>query len=311
MSLKECCACGGPVELPDAHDACVFCLGRAHAEAALDGPDFPSCEEMSVKTLRARISAVLNCAPANPLPPPPVAVEPREERTRQPRAVGPSDERMSTQFLHAHHSREPPLLDTPISPLDLFGDAVGSFSEKFLDEPFLAEERSVRGASATFQVLFFTASKKAGTTAAYSFPYEGEGGPGAGRETQSEAVPESKEDGTPSLWCWARSTAAFLTGLVRGGSGRPERWTMGRFAREFVLLFFTCLSPRMLQATGGNNFPQSRVMSRVPFLSGALQGASPTRPLSLSTSVPPAHTGGPTGAEDVYDAPRVVGSFLS
>ncbi|KAF4110037.1 hypothetical protein G5714_009289 [Onychostoma macrolepis] len=52
-------------------------------------------------------------------------------------------------------------------------------------------------------------------------------------------------------------------------------------------------------------------MSRVPFLSGALQGASPTRPLSLSTSVPPAHAGGPTGAEDVYDAPLVVGGFLS
>ncbi|KAF4113456.1 hypothetical protein G5714_006001 [Onychostoma macrolepis] len=72
MSLKECCACEGPVELPDAHDACVFCLGRAHAEAALDGPDCPSCEEMLVKTLRARISVILNCAPTNPLPPPPV-----------------------------------------------------------------------------------------------------------------------------------------------------------------------------------------------------------------------------------------------
>ncbi|KAF4110036.1 hypothetical protein G5714_009288 [Onychostoma macrolepis] len=117
MSLKECCACGGPVELPDAHDACVFCLGRAHAEAALDGPDCPSCEEMSVKTLRARISVILNCAPANPLPPPPVAVEPREERPRQPRAVGPSDERMSTQFLHAHHSREPPVSYTRSSSL--------------------------------------------------------------------------------------------------------------------------------------------------------------------------------------------------
>ncbi|KAF4116621.1 hypothetical protein G5714_004110 [Onychostoma macrolepis] len=120
MSLKECCACGGPVELPDAH-ACVFCLGRAHAEAALDGPDCPSCEEMSVKTLRARISVILNCAPANPLPPPPVAVEPREERPRQPRAVVPSDERISTQFLHAHHSREPPVSYTSPAPQELEG----------------------------------------------------------------------------------------------------------------------------------------------------------------------------------------------
>ncbi|KAL0197791.1 hypothetical protein M9458_006331, partial [Cirrhinus mrigala] len=113
MPIKECCACGGPVELPDAHDACVFCLGRAHAEAALDGPDCPFCEEMTVKTLRARVSVILNCALANPLPPPPVAVEPREGR--QPRAEGPSDEWMSTQFLHAHHSKEPPVSFTKTS----------------------------------------------------------------------------------------------------------------------------------------------------------------------------------------------------
>ncbi|KAL0166425.1 hypothetical protein M9458_038269, partial [Cirrhinus mrigala] len=113
MPIKECCACGGPVELPDAHDACVFCLGRAHAEAALDGPDCPFCEEMTVKTLRARVSVILNCTPANPLPPPPVAAEPREGR--QPRAEGPSDECMSTQFLHAHHSKEPPVSFTKTS----------------------------------------------------------------------------------------------------------------------------------------------------------------------------------------------------
>ncbi|KAF4118901.1 hypothetical protein G5714_000952 [Onychostoma macrolepis] len=88
-------------------------------------------------------------------------------------------------------------------------------------------------------------------------------------------------------------------GLVRGGSGCPERWTTGRFAREFILLFFTCLSPCRRQG------------EIVPFLSGALQGASPTLPLSLSLSVPPAHAGGPTSAEDIYDAPRVVGGFLS
>ncbi|KAL0178303.1 hypothetical protein M9458_027197, partial [Cirrhinus mrigala] len=95
MPIKECCACGGPVELPDAHDACVFCLGRAYAEAALDGPDCPFCEEMTVKTLRARVSVILNCAPANPLPPPPVAV--------------------ACQFLYAHHSKEPPVSFTKAS----------------------------------------------------------------------------------------------------------------------------------------------------------------------------------------------------
>ncbi|RXN28281.1 hypothetical protein ROHU_005369 [Labeo rohita] len=70
---------------------------------------------MTVKTLRARISMILNCTPANSLPPPPVTVEPREERLRQPHAVGLSDERMSTQFLHAHHPKEPPVSDTKSS----------------------------------------------------------------------------------------------------------------------------------------------------------------------------------------------------
>ncbi|KAF4099120.1 hypothetical protein G5714_019246 [Onychostoma macrolepis] len=36
-----------------------------------------------------------------------------------------------------------------------------------------------------------------------------------------------------------------------------------------------------------------------------MQGAGPTCPLSLSTSVPAAHAGGPAGAEDIYNAPRV------
>ncbi|KAL0153980.1 hypothetical protein M9458_050737, partial [Cirrhinus mrigala] len=34
---------------------------------------------------------------------------------RQPRAEGPSDERMSTQFLHAHHQKEPPVSFTKAS----------------------------------------------------------------------------------------------------------------------------------------------------------------------------------------------------
>lgn len=95
--------CGGPIELPDAHDTCMFCLGRAHGEAALDRPDCPFCEEMSVRTLRARISTILNCAPATSLPPPPAEAEPREERPRPPRGTALSDER--AHFQHTGRSR--------------------------------------------------------------------------------------------------------------------------------------------------------------------------------------------------------------
>ncbi|RXN15804.1 extracellular calcium-sensing receptor-like protein [Labeo rohita] len=81
---------------------------------------------MSQKTLRARVSVILNCVPANPLPPPPVAAESREERQKQPCVEGPSDERMSTQFLHAHHSKKPPVSFTKASlcPSDDAGDLV-------------------------------------------------------------------------------------------------------------------------------------------------------------------------------------------
>lgn len=89
MSIKECCACSGPIELPDAHDACicVLCLGCAHAEAVLDTPDCSFCEKMMVRTLRGRSSAIVNCARAASSPPPSVAIEPQKEKPRQPRAV--------------------------------------------------------------------------------------------------------------------------------------------------------------------------------------------------------------------------------
>ncbi|RXN17459.1 hypothetical protein ROHU_000442 [Labeo rohita] len=79
---------------------------------------------MTVQTFQARVSVILNCAPANPLLPPPV--EPREGRPRQPRAEGPSDECMSTQFLHAYHLKERPVSFTKASlhPLDDARDLV-------------------------------------------------------------------------------------------------------------------------------------------------------------------------------------------
>ncbi|KAL0199287.1 hypothetical protein M9458_007827, partial [Cirrhinus mrigala] len=93
MLIKECCACGGPVELPDAHDAYVFCLGRAHAEAALDGNDSQNPPGQGFCNPKLHAS----------------------QNPRQPRAEGPSDECMSTQFLHAHHSKEPPVSFTKAS----------------------------------------------------------------------------------------------------------------------------------------------------------------------------------------------------
>ncbi|KAL0177570.1 hypothetical protein M9458_026464, partial [Cirrhinus mrigala] len=98
-------------------------------------------------------------------------------------------------------SEKAQLLDAPISPLGLFGDAVGS--EKFLE----AQKQSVHSTPTTFQILFFPAFKKARKTAAYSFRGS-EGGPGASREAKGKAVPLPKEDGTTPFQCGTRSTAA-------------------------------------------------------------------------------------------------------
>lgn len=43
MALKECNACGGPIQLPDWHEACILCLGCTHTEMALDGPGCNRC----------------------------------------------------------------------------------------------------------------------------------------------------------------------------------------------------------------------------------------------------------------------------
>ncbi|RXN08335.1 hypothetical protein ROHU_009473 [Labeo rohita] len=174
MLIKECCACGGPVELPDAHDACVFCLGRVHTEAVLDGPDCPICEEMTVKTLRARVSVILNCVPANPL----------------------DDARDLVSFGAAEDD-----LDDDDDAMSTAASGSGDWSACLESEASHSE------------ILFFAVFKKARKTTAYSF-LGSEGGPGASREAKSEAVPLPEEDGTTPFQCGTRSTAAFLTAVV-------------------------------------------------------------------------------------------------
>lgn len=67
LSLLPCCIlsgrrwcpsrnvmCGGPIELPDIHNACIF---------RLDGTEYdcPFFEEMTIMTLHARVFTALNC----------------------------------------------------------------------------------------------------------------------------------------------------------------------------------------------------------------------------------------------------------
>lgn len=86
------------------HDACVFCLGCAHVEAALDRPDCSFCKEMRVRTQDPPCQD-LHC------PEQCTVVEPQKERPRQPCAiVYPSDDRTLTQLQRAHRSGSPCVL---------------------------------------------------------------------------------------------------------------------------------------------------------------------------------------------------------
>ncbi len=55
---RDCLSCAEPIESSDGHESCVFCLGRAHAEAALGESDCPHCGDMSLRTLRLCVPIV-------------------------------------------------------------------------------------------------------------------------------------------------------------------------------------------------------------------------------------------------------------
>ncbi len=116
MSIKACGVCEGPIELPDGHDSCVFCLGHAHAEAADIESNCPHCGEMSVRALRTRIAILLNEQPILSSQQSPSAsyAEPWKTKSRRPevetgRATG---EHMSVHPptclpLSFHHTMKP------------------------------------------------------------------------------------------------------------------------------------------------------------------------------------------------------------
>ncbi len=89
--------CGGPVDFPDAHKNCVLCLGRAHAEVALEGSDCQACEELPIKILRARLAVVRSGGPLAPASPSPTAFEPRAGRMQVTPSGGSNEGLTSAQ----------------------------------------------------------------------------------------------------------------------------------------------------------------------------------------------------------------------
>ncbi len=120
MSIKTCGVCEGPIELPDGHGSCVFCLGCAHAEAAIIESNCPHCGEMSVKALRTRIAILLNEQPSLSSQQSPSAsyAESWKTKSRRPEvdASRPAGEHMSAHPPLA--SRSPGPSPTPVEYVD-------------------------------------------------------------------------------------------------------------------------------------------------------------------------------------------------
>ena len=105
MSL--CRMCGGPIEFPDAHEQCVQCLGRAHAEAAFGGSGCPACEEFPIKILRARLAVTRNDGLEPPASPQSAALEPRTGRRQRTPPVDSVEALASAQHPRHPHVAEP------------------------------------------------------------------------------------------------------------------------------------------------------------------------------------------------------------
>ncbi|KAL0183526.1 hypothetical protein M9458_019222, partial [Cirrhinus mrigala] len=56
MPRRFCRSCKAPLHATDGHGECVSCLGKSHAEAALNKTECPHCEDMSLASLRSRIA---------------------------------------------------------------------------------------------------------------------------------------------------------------------------------------------------------------------------------------------------------------
>lgn len=92
------------------------------------------------------------------------------------------------------------LMDAPISPNSLFGDAVGSFSEKLLEvqkQSLSAETGCI--SSTEFQIFLSTALVSEARQAVCCIFFGHEEGLGACREAQVQVLQAAEEAGTPSI----------------------------------------------------------------------------------------------------------------
>lgn len=107
FKMSLCRMCGGPIDFPDAHEQCVLCLGRAHAEAAFEGSGCRACEELPIKILRARLAVTRNGGPVSPASPPSAAVEPRTGRLQRAPSTDSVEVLASAQRPRHPHVEDP------------------------------------------------------------------------------------------------------------------------------------------------------------------------------------------------------------
>lgn len=115
MSFRLCTTCAGPLDLPDDHNRCVYCLGCTHPEAAIEEPECPHCNSvlMSVRTLHRGIALVLGEATTSGPPSFLTAVPPEPRRKKQQPHV-PDTSVVGSELMLAQRPRSPALQITAL-----------------------------------------------------------------------------------------------------------------------------------------------------------------------------------------------------
>ncbi len=215
-----CKICAGPIEPLDHHLHCVACLGLAHAEAALDKSDCGHCADLPVRVLRARRdmvrglfgvgltaasvplvgppspgggSAVLPCRRTQRSPHSPVSFP--EDCFRPPSA--PLGKAMGFMVVLQRHlwlnladlkeADRKVLLNAPVTPSGLFGDAVESITERFAEAQKRAKAMSHVMPRRTFQQQTARSSSAPGSAQRRDIPRPA---PGVGTATAPRQEPD-------------------------------------------------------------------------------------------------------------------------
>ncbi|KAI2646366.1 Titin [Labeo rohita] len=134
MPCSFCHSCKAPFHAADGHGECVSCLGKSHAEAALNKTECPHCEDMSLASLRSRTAFFSERDSAPRALPFPSSQEPAKKKQR-----GRGSKRSElSELTSAQPPRASPSPQRGGSPLRVIWSPFGGSEDDMLDSMSLA-----------------------------------------------------------------------------------------------------------------------------------------------------------------------------